>query len=36
MRIALVSMAVCAIWILYEAWKAPLMDDDYDRDDSKN
>lgn len=36
MRIALVIVAVCAIWILYEAWTAPLMDDDYDRDDSKN
>lgn len=29
-----VFMAVCAALILYLAWTAPLMDDNYDKDDA--
>ena len=30
---ALVIMGLCFVWLMYEAWTAPLMDDNYDNDD---
>lgn len=33
MKVALLVMAVCAALILYSAWTAPIMGDDYDTED---
>ncbi len=29
-----IIMGLCFVWIMYEAWTAPLMDDNYDNDDA--
>lgn len=28
-----IIMGLCFVWLMYEAWTAPLMDDNYDNDD---